>query len=46
LRLAEHQTKAITQFVHEIAAEQDQVRVFGPRLDDTARGGELFYPCN
>lgn len=41
MRLTDHQVKAITQLAHEIAGERAQVRVFGSRLDDDARGGDL-----
>lgn len=41
MRLTDHQAKAITQLAHEIAGERVQVRVFGSRLDDNARGGDL-----
>ena len=41
MRLTDHQAKAITQLAQEIAGEQAQVRVFGSRLDDDARGGDL-----
>ena len=41
MRLTDHQAKAIMQLAHEIAGEQVQVRVFGSRLDDDARGGDL-----
>lgn len=41
MRLTDHQAKAITQLAHEVAGERAQVRVFGSRLDDDARGGDL-----
>lgn len=41
MRLTDHQVKAITQLAHEIAGERARVRVFGSRLDDDARGGDL-----
>lgn len=41
MRLTDDQVKAITQLAHEIAGERAQVRVFGSRLDDEARGGDL-----
>jgi len=41
MRLTDHQVKAITQLAHELAGERAQVRVFGSRLDDDARGGDL-----
>ncbi len=41
MRLTDHQAQAIMQLAHEIAGERAQVRVFGSRLDDGARGGDL-----
>lgn len=41
MRLTDDQVKAITQLAHELAGERAQVRVFGSRLDDEARGGDL-----
>ena len=41
MRLTDHQARAIMQLAHEIAGERAQVRVFGSRLDDRARGGDL-----
>ena len=41
MRLTDHQARAITQLAHEIAGERAQVRIFGSRLDDDARGGDL-----
>jgi len=41
MRLTDHQAQAIMQLAHEIAGERAQVRVFGSRLDDRARGGDL-----
>ena len=41
MRLTDHQARAITQLAHELAGERAQVRVFGSRLDDDARGGDL-----
>lgn len=41
MRLTDHQAKAIMQLAHEVAGERAQVRVFGSRLDDDARGGDL-----
>lgn len=41
MRLTDHQARAIVQLAHEIAGERAQVRVFGSRLDDGARGGDL-----
>lgn len=41
MRLTEHQIQAIRQLVHKVAGEQARVRVFGSRLDDHARGGDV-----
>lgn len=41
MRLTDGQTQAIKQLVREIAGEHARVRVFGSRLDDSARGGDL-----
>jgi predicted nucleotidyltransferase len=41
MRLTDHQVQAIVQLAHEIAGKQARVRVFGSRLDDRARGGDL-----
>lgn len=41
MRLTDHQARAIMQLAHEVAGERAQVRVFGSRLDDDARGGDL-----
>lgn len=41
MRLTDQQAQAIMQLAHEIAGERVQVRVFGSRLDDRARGGDL-----
>jgi predicted nucleotidyltransferase len=41
MRLTDPQARAIMQLAHEIAGERAQVRVFGSRLDDRARGGDL-----
>lgn len=41
MRLTDHQARAITQLARELAGERAQVRVFGSRLDDDARGGDL-----
>ena len=41
MRLSEHDAVAIRQFAHLIAGDQARVWVFGSRLDDTARGGDL-----
>ena len=41
MRLTDQQAQAIMQLAHEIAGERVQVRIFGSRLDDRARGGDL-----
>ena len=41
MRLTDAQAQAIKQFAHQIAGEHAHVRVFGSRLDDNARGGDL-----
>lgn len=41
MRLTDDQSQAIKQLAHQIAGERAQVRVFGSRLDDNARGGDL-----
>lgn len=41
MRLSDEQARAIARIAHELAGERAQVRVFGSRLDDNARGGDL-----
>jgi predicted nucleotidyltransferase len=41
MRLTSQQTQAIKQLTMQIAGEHARVRVFGSRLDDHARGGDL-----
>lgn len=41
MRLTDEQIQAIRQLTREVTGEQAQVRVFGSRLDDTLRGGDL-----
>lgn len=41
MRLTEDQVKTIRRLASEVAGEQARVRVFGSRLDDEARGGDL-----
>lgn len=41
MRLTSQQTQAIKQLATQIAGEHARVRVFGSRLDDHARGGDL-----
>lgn len=41
MRLNEDQIKIIRQLASEVAGTHARVRVFGSRLDDDARGGDL-----
>ncbi|MEW5966682.1 MAG: nucleotidyltransferase domain-containing protein [Pseudomonadota bacterium] len=41
MRLSDDQIHAIKRLASQIAGEQAHVRVFGSRLDDGARGGDL-----
>ena len=41
MRLTDEQMKAIRQSARQIGGELARVRVFGSRLDDSARGGDL-----
>ncbi|MBK6741837.1 MAG: nucleotidyltransferase domain-containing protein [Hydrogenophilales bacterium] len=41
MRLSETQTEAIRQIARQLAGEEARVRVFGSRLDDSLRGGDL-----
>lgn len=41
VRLTDRQIELIRQLATDIAGDQAQVRVFGSRLDDAARGGDL-----
>jgi len=41
MRLTEAQIQVIRQLALEIAGSKSRVRVFGSRLDDAARGGDL-----
>ena len=41
MRLTESQIEAIRQLAHQIVGQSARVRVFGSRLDDSARGGDL-----
>jgi predicted nucleotidyltransferase len=41
MRLSEVQIQAIRQITSELAGSEATVRVFGSRLDDAARGGDL-----
>jgi len=41
MRLTDYQTRIIRQLASQVAGSQSRVRVFGSRLDDAARGGDL-----
>ncbi len=41
MRLTEEQIQTIRRLAHELGGPQARVRVFGSRLDDSARGGDL-----
>lgn len=41
MRLTEQQTQSIRRLAREVAGETARVRVFGSRLDDEARGGDV-----
>jgi len=41
MRLSDDQAQAIKQLAYQVAGEHAHVRVFGSRLDDDARGGDL-----
>lgn len=41
MRLTESQIEAIRQLTHQVVGQGARVRVFGSRLDDAARGGDL-----
>lgn len=41
MRLTEYQVQIIRRLASEVAGAQARVRVFGSRLDDEARGGDL-----
>ena len=41
MRLTDHQARSIRQLALEVAGTHARVRVFGSRLEDTARGGDV-----
>lgn len=41
MRLTESQIEAIRQLTRQVVGPAARIRVFGSRLDDTARGGDL-----
>ena len=41
MRLTDDQIRTIKQLAHQIAGDHARVRIFGSRLDDAVRGGDL-----
>ena len=41
MRLTDQQIERIRQLAYEVAGSESRIRVFGSRLDDDARGGDL-----
>jgi len=41
MRLTDDQIEAIRRLVRQVAGNQARVRLFGSRLDDTGRGGDI-----
>ena len=41
MRLTEQQIQAIKQVIAEVLGEQAEIRLFGSRIDDAARGGDI-----
>ena len=41
MRLTDDQIQTILRLAHQVAGSQCRVCVFGSRLDDTARGGDI-----
>lgn len=41
MRLTPQQIQGIRQLVRNVAGEAARIRVFGSRLDDRARGGDI-----
>jgi predicted nucleotidyltransferase len=41
MRLTDQQSTAIAELARQLAGERARVRVFGSRLDDHAKGGDL-----
>lgn len=41
MRLTSQQSRAIVELAHQLAGKQASVRLFGSRLDDHAKGGDL-----
>lgn len=41
MRLTEEQSQIIRRLAHEVAGSRAAIRLFGSRLDDSARGGDI-----
>lgn len=41
MRLTDHQIETITTTIHQCLGEQAQVKLFGSRIDDQAKGGDI-----
>ena len=41
MRLTDFEIQAIRRLARQVGGEQSRVRVFGSRLDDAARGGDI-----
>lgn len=41
MRLTDDQIKTVRQLAQQVGGRQSRVRVFGSRLDDAAKGGDL-----
>ena len=41
IRISQEQTRAIARLARELTGEQARVRLFGSRLDERARGGDV-----
>ena len=41
MRISPEQAQAIRHLAHQVAGEDARVRLFGSRLDDRARGGDI-----
>jgi predicted nucleotidyltransferase len=41
MRLTDYEIQAIRRLARQVGGEQSRVRVFGSRLDDAARGGDI-----
>jgi predicted nucleotidyltransferase len=45
MRLSDTQIRGLRQIVRELCSEETHLRVFGSRLDDHAKGGDLDLLC-